>query len=85
MGTKRAHGAAALACGDACGQCEGEAETTLHSIQAYERGRAHGAMANRCYRRGIEGKHCALLGLGEGNIAARRGGSTDAIQPALPL
>ena len=46
MATKGVHGAATLvlACGDACKEREGEAETKLHSI--HEGGREHGSMAN---------------------------------------
>ena len=59
-----AYGVATLACGDACKELEGEAETKLHSI--HKGGRGHGAMANS--RHSIEGKHGTLLRLqGEDN------------------
>ena len=59
MVTKGAHGAAALACGDARKEWEGEAEAKLHSI--HKGGREHCSMANSRHR--IEGKHGTLLRL----------------------
>ena len=44
MVARGAHGAAALACGDACKEREREAEAKPDSI--HEGGRGHGAMAN---------------------------------------